>query len=177
MSITADADRAAAGCWYLVYSKSRQERVAKLNLERQGYETYLPLIHFPRRRLGKRYTAIEPMFPRYLFIHLNIHSDNWSPIHSTVGVIKLIRFGQEPAKVPDELVDMIRERDDVDGIQELPTYEYKQGDRVQIVDGPMQGYEGIYLARSGNDRVIVLLELMGRHARVRVNDAHIEVNK
>ena len=30
--------------WYLIQAKPKSEQLAKENLERQGYETYLPLI-------------------------------------------------------------------------------------------------------------------------------------
>ena len=69
--------------WYLLYSKPRQEGVAVENLKRQGYETYLPLVRTRRRRQGQYVSLVEPMFPRYLFIHLSDQTDNWGPIRST----------------------------------------------------------------------------------------------
>ena len=36
--------------WYLVYTKSQQERVALENLSRQRYTAYLPLLRYRRRR-------------------------------------------------------------------------------------------------------------------------------
>ena len=89
--------------WYLLYSKPRQEGVAVENLKRQGYETYLPLIRTRRRRQGQYVSLVEPMFPRYLFIHLSDQTDNWGPIRSTLGVSGLVRFGDLPAQVPGRL--------------------------------------------------------------------------
>ncbi len=57
--------------WYLVYTKPRQERTAQFNLVRQGYEAYLPLFKGRRRQQGRKVSAVEPMFPRYLFLSLN----------------------------------------------------------------------------------------------------------
>ena len=90
--------------WYLVYTKPRQEALAQANLERQDYGVYLPKVRQMRRRRGKQEAVVEPLFPRYLFIHLDTQSDNWGPIRSTFGVASLVRFGSEPAQVPDELV-------------------------------------------------------------------------
>lgn len=154
--------------WYLVYCKPRQEDVAKLNLERQDFETYLPKIHQRRRRLGRRVFVVEPMFPRYLFIHLDTHHDNWGPIRSTLGVTSLVRFGQHPTPVPGDLIGTLREREDQQGIQVLPPKDFKRGDSLRIADGAMTGFEGIFVARSGRDRVVVLLEIMGKQARVQV---------
>ncbi|MBI3569610.1 MAG: transcription/translation regulatory transformer protein RfaH [Gammaproteobacteria bacterium] len=164
----------AARVWYLVYCKPRQESVARENLTRQGYETYLPVMRDVRRRQGKRVTLIAPMFPRYLFIHLNRQTDNWAPIRSTLGVVSVVRFGRTAARVPDDLVILLRSREDLQGIQILPVEEYKPGSRVRITQGGFAGYEGIFQAASGRDRVTVLLDVLGRKARTTVDSASIE---
>jgi len=148
--------------------------VARTNLARQGYEIYLPLIRQPRKRRGRRVTVIAPMFPRYLFIRLDSHTDNWGPIRSTLGVVSIVRFGQTPAAVPDELIAFLRRREDEQGVQVLPVDEYRKGSRVRITEGTMMGYEAIFLAKSGRDRVVVLLEIMGKRTRATVNLAAIE---
>ncbi len=160
--------------WYLVYCKPRQEGVAKRNLERQGFEIYLPVARQRRRRLGRPKMVIEPMFPRYLFIRLDSQNDDWGPIRSTLGVTALVRFGQFPTVVPDDLIHDLRQRDDEEGIQQLPEYSYRPGESLRIADGVMAGFEGIYLARSAKDRVLVLLEILGQQARVELAQDTIE---
>lgn len=159
--------------WYLLYSKPQRERLALENLERQGYEAYLPLVRTRRRRSGRYVTVIEPMFPRYLFIHLSDESDNWGPIRSTIGISKLVRFGEIPARVPDDLVASLRAREDGAGVQALPPPDFKAGEKVRIVEGPMAGYQGIFQARTGQERVIVLLDLVGKSTRTELPDGHI----
>jgi len=151
--------------WYLVYTKPRQEDVARTNLERQGYRIYLPKIRTPRRRMGRRIIRIEPMFPRYLFIHLDTETDNWAPIRSTVGVMKLVRFGVSPSPVPDDLIAVLAGRETADGVQDVPLHEFRAGQRIRIESGPFAGYEGIFLAKTGRDRVSVLLDIVGKAAK------------
>lgn len=160
--------------WYLVYAKVRQERIAQENLLRQGYETYLPLVRQVRRRDGRRVAGIGPMFPRYLFIHLDNQSDNWSPIRSTLGVVSLVRFGREAAQVPNELIEALRQREDEQGLQMLPSDEYRPGSRVRITEGSFAGYEGVFLAKSSRDRVVLLLDILGKHTRAVVDADVIE---
>ena len=170
-----EANRESASrYWYLVYCKPRQETVARENLARQGYETYLPVMRDVRRRHGKRVAVIAPMFPRYLFISLSNQTDNWGPIRSTLGVVSIVRFGREAARVPDSLMAALRSREDMQGIQILPIDEYKPGSRVRITQGSFAGYEGIFQAASGRDRVTVLLDILGRDARTTVDTASIE---
>jgi transcriptional antiterminator RfaH len=164
-----------AKCWYLVYAKPRQESVARENLERQGYEIYLPLIRKYSRRGGRRVASIGPMFPRYLFIRLDEKTDNWGPIRSTLGVVSLVRFGQLPARVPEGLVAALRTHEDAQGVQPPPPVdELRAGNRVRVLEGGLAGYEGVFVARTGKERVVVLLEIMGKTARTSLDSTLVE---
>ncbi len=160
--------------WYLIHAKPRQESLADENLRRQGYQTYLPLIRVWRRRRGRNVELIEPMFPRYLFIHLTESVDDFGPIRSTYGVSNLVRFGQDPARVPDDLIAAIRAHEDEQGVHPHPEPQLKAGDRVRLLAGPMAGYEAIFQARSGQERVLLLIEIAGKLAKMKVSAHHIE---
>jgi transcriptional antiterminator RfaH len=150
--------------WHVVYTKSRQESVAECNLQRQSFETYLPWISQARRQRGRWKEIVEPMFPRYLFIRLDLTQDNFSPIRSSKGVVGLVRFGDEVPIVPDQLVDALkRSADPQSGLHKgsgRPLF--KKGDTVTILEGPFAGLKGIFQAAKGDDRVILLLEMLGR---------------
>lgn len=163
-----------AKAWYLVYTKPRQEGVAQANLERQGYAVYLPRVRQLRRRLGRAVENIEPLFPRYLFIQLSTHTDNWAPIRSTLGVSSLVRFGPLPEIVPTDLIAALRARETEDGLQPLEDRGFEAGQAVRIESGPLEGYEGIFLVKSGRDRVMVLLDILGKRTRVTVNRDDLE---
>ena len=161
--------------WYLIYSKPQQEHIARENLERQGYPAYLPMIRNRRRRKGRYTSVIEPMFPRYLFVHLSDQTDDWGPIRSTIGVANMVRFGMRAARVPDALIAMMLERE-VEGVQQVAAPEAEPGDQVRIVEGVMAGYEAIFQAKTGKERVVLLLKLAeDKTARVQVNMDDIEL--
>ena len=160
--------------WYIVYTKPKAEKIAQENLSRQGFEIYLPVLRRLQRQRGRRVTIVAPMFPRYLFIHLSSDTDNWSPIRSTRGVASLVRFGLHPGSIPDGLIKMMKSREDASGVQVIPGDEYRAGTRIRMVEGGMKGYEGVYLARNSRDRIVVLLEIMGRHTRANVDVSAVE---
>jgi len=170
----APVDNAFTKSWYLVYTKPRQEEVAQTNLVRQGYGVYLPHVREARKRQGRRIMVVEPLFPRYLFIRLDTHTDNWGPIRSTLGVASLVRFGQEPARVPTELVDFLRTREDGEGLHEWAEQEFLSGDRVRVAEGALLGYGGILLARTSRERVVVLLDILGRQVRTKITVTQLE---
>mgnify|MGYP003424550415 CR=1 FL=1 len=162
-----------AKSWYLVYTKPRQEQTAQQQLGRQGYPVYLPMTQRSRKRGNRRVPAIEPLFPRYLFIQLDTCRDDWGPIRSTVGVSALVRFGKEPANVPDVLIDLLRAQESTAGLHAWVEAEFRPGQPVRVVEGVLQGYEGIFVATSGRERVVVLLDILGRRVRARVAAGHL----
>ncbi len=151
--------------WRLVYTKPRQEIEAQRQLERQGYTTYLPILC---QHSGRRHEIHSPLFPRYLFIHLTAGVDDWGPIRSTRGVSGLVQFGTETASVPDELIAEIRGRAAEDGFHHEEKMEFKRGDSVRISEGPFSGYEALFQASRGEDRVLVLLDVIGQTTKVEV---------
>lgn len=153
--------------WYAVYTKPKQEAVAEQNLVRQDFETYLPRIKEVRRRRGKWADVIAPLFPRYLFVRLDLGKDNVSPIRSTLGVSGLVRFGNELVAVPDPLIDgLLRTRDEQSGLQRLMPPSLEKGDIVTILEGPFEGLQGIFHAATGRERVTILLNILGEAQRV-----------
>lgn len=160
--------------WYLVYTKPRQEELALTNLERQGYQAYLPRLRHWRKRRGKRVEVIEPLFPRYLFIGLNSETDNWAPIRSTLGVASLVRFGADPARVPADFVQHLQAKESTAGVHEWAEPEFAPGDVVRVAEGPFQGYEGVLLAPTGQERVILLLDIVGREVRTQLSRSQLE---
>ena len=160
--------------WYLIHSKPKDEKVAQENLERQGYETYLPLILGRTKIRGKTTKSIQPMFPRYLFIHLSDQTDDWGPIRSTLGVSNLIRFGTTPAKVPEYLISGLKNNENSHGIHELTSNPLSPGDKILIVEGPFEGYEATLFSQKSDDRVIVLLKIAEKFVKVKLEQSLIE---
>jgi len=160
--------------WYLIQTKPKGEQLALENLERQGYESYLPLILGRARKRGKTIKSIQPMFPRYLFIHLSDQTDDWGPIRSTLGVSTLVRFGMVPAKVPEKLITNLRENENSQGIHELPSKTLSLGDKLLIVEGPFEGYEATLYSQKSEDRVIVLLKIAEKFVKVKLEQSLIE---
>ena len=160
---------------YAVYTRPQAERIALENLLRQGYLAYLPryrteISHARRRQIVKR-----PLFPRYLFVGVDRTSMPWRPILSTFGVSGVVRFGDEPTPVPDAIIDTLREREaagafDRIGIRRLPSI----GHTVRITAGAFEDMIGKLVELGDQDRVVILLELLGRQVRARVDLAAVE---
>lgn len=132
------------------------------NLERQGYQCYLPVLPSEKLRQGLLAVLNEPLFPRYLFIRLGQEDSakSWVPIRSTKGVSRLVCFGVEPAKVNDELIEALREREA--SMQVEPRRLLTSGERVRLTGGAFSGIEGVFQVTDGERRVMVLIEIMSK---------------
>ena len=155
--------------WCAVQTHVRAEDKAAFHLRRQGYEIFLPK-HLKRRKHARRIDWVStPLFPRYLFVAIKPDITPWWAIRSTVGVGSLICFGDSPAVVPENIITEIKARQDENGMVKLHAGSaFKRGDRVKIIDGPLNDLEGLFESPTNEDRVTILLSLMGREVKVRV---------
>jgi len=157
--------------WYLAYTKPRQEHIAEFNLRQQGFVTYLPLFKVLKR--GAEAPVNEPMFPRYLLLRPAHSGQSLSSVRSTRGVAGLVRFGVEPGTLSDSTVQGIRSAERARAQLDLAALTaFRPGQGVVFVDGAFQGLAGLVTDVSAS-RVSVLLELLGRTARVQVAPQHL----
>ena len=150
--------------WYVVYSKPRQEKRAMENLGNQGFRCFLPTIRVESLHGGKRAMLLEALFPRYLFVFLEVGRNNWSAIRSTRGVSHLVRFGGLAASVPSALIEALAEQP----AQKKALYD--AGDQLKVIDGPFIGFEAellrLYEAPDGEARVMVLMDILTRPQKI-----------
>ena len=148
--------------WFVVYSKPRQEAEATRHLERLGFTTFLPRVRARRRQRGRWREIIEPMFPRYLFLRAAPGRDNLRPVHSTRGVVGLVRFGNRLQSVPEVVINDLRKLcGEEEGALTLPS-PLMPGNRFCVLEGPFARREVELLSENGEQRAQVLLELFGR---------------
>jgi transcriptional antiterminator RfaH len=142
--------------WHLVHTKPRGEARSLENLERQGFEVFLPMITLQKVRRGKLTNVTEPMFSRYLFIRTTSMVQDLSLVRSTLGVIQLVRFGTVPAKVPNDWVESMRLQPAVH--EKL----FNAGDKLLIGNGMLKGLDAIYVQPDGETRAMVLINLLSK---------------
>ena len=162
------ADKPLDENWYVIHTKPRQEQRALSNLQQQGYKCYLPMIAIEKLTRERLHVIEEPLFPRYLFISLDAsrYGQNWSPIRSTWGVSGLVSFGSAPAKINGGLIDLLRQQEQ--GLSENPQRLFSEGESLLVAEGPFAGLQAIYQMASGENRAMVLIELMGRSAQMQI---------
>ena len=153
--------------WYVVQTQVNGETKAEQNLLRQGYQIYLPRYLKRRRHARKVDFVAKPLFPRYLFVAIDMATQRWRSIQSTSGVSHLVANGDEPAAVPEGVVRALKVREDVKGFVKLDAAPaFAPGDKVRVLGGAFMDNAGLFNGMADRDRVSILLEMLGRQVRV-----------
>lgn len=147
--------------WYLVHCKPRQDERAEEHLIRQGYTCYRPRLRRERVVAGRRQSVVESLFPGYLFVQLQPNA-NWSPLRSTRGVNRLVSFGGYPLEVPVHVIDSLHQH----ALSDEPQPLLQPGDPVRIVEGSLADLDAIFLSMDGDERVVLLMNLLNREQRL-----------
>ena len=147
--------------WIVVQAKRHKERAVQANLTREGIPAYVPLLRqWPRPAVGG---DVGPMFPCYVFCQ----PVPGQPItvSSCCGVVRVVDFGEGPARVGPEVIAYLRSRASADGVIEIEPV--VTGKEVTITDGPLRGLAAVVERRlTARQRVLVLLHLLRRPTRV-----------
>ncbi len=161
--------------WYVAHTHPRGEAKAQLNLERQGFRTYLPRFLKERRHARRTDTIAMPLFQRYIFIQMDIAKTRWRAIQSTFGIQNLVCNGDAPAPIDEEIILEIRKRENATGFVQIESSPgLKKGDEIRVSAGPFANLEGLFDAYSDTLRVTVLLNMLGGSIPVKLpkNQVH-----
>jgi transcription antitermination factor NusG len=156
--------------WYAVYTHANHERRVAQQLGVRGVEHFLPQYESVRRWKDRKVRLDLPLFPGYLFVHLELQ--NRLRVLEVPGVARLIGFDGRPVPVPEE--DLIRVREFLNrGFQAEPHPFLKAGRRVRVKSGPLAGMEGIVVRRKNGRRLVLSFELIQRAMAVELEAADV----
>ena len=153
--------------WYVVYTRTGMEGIAAGHLEIQGYTVYLPRRLKERRHARRIDTIKTPLFPRYLFVELDLSTDRWNAINGTYGVKYLVAIGHQPSAAPQGVVEAISARENSEGLVDvIEPCPFTKGDVVEITHGALIDQTGVFKCDNDKQRVTLLLNLLGHEMEV-----------
>lgn len=158
--------------WFLAQLKPNSANIAERNLARQGFETFLPMEKVTKRAKSKFVTNKQPVFPGYIFVSFDTAKGGWLAINSTTGITRLVSFGRDPAPVPLDIVSGLMQRCSDQGIL-TPPKQMSPGDQVTITQGPFSDFVAEVENIERDQRVWLLLDIMGGKTRVAVDPKQV----
>ena len=165
ISTIVQKDSAPTMSWLIAVSKPNHEKIAAANLTRQGFEFYYPklLIQKPNAKAVER-----PLFPRYIFV---LAGSVWRSLTGTRGLSYVLMNEGGPQIISDTVINAIKAREDSSGhFQLIAPPRFVPGDKVKCQEGPLAGLPLIYEGMSGHERAKVLMDFLGRHCVVTVEE-------
>jgi len=162
--------------WFILQFKPNSHRLAERNLHRQGFESFLPMHEITKHKYNRYVSDLQPLFPGYMFVAFDPASGPWRQINCTIGVSKLVIFGDQPSPVPPDLMSGLVLRCDAGG-KLLPPKRLNKGDKVQLLTGPFANYIAKVETIDAEQRVWVLMKLMSQITRVSVDPNKLQTVK
>ncbi|MFG1175745.1 transcription/translation regulatory transformer protein RfaH [Erwiniaceae bacterium CAU 1747] len=157
--------------WYLLYCKRGQLLRAKEHLERQDVHCFSPMMTLEKIVRGKRTQVNEPLFPNYMFIEFNPEEIHTTTISATRGVSHFVRFGNQPAIVPEKVIHALQNEPVLASVDDGLA---QPGDKVVITEGAFEGLQAIYTEPDGEARSILLLNLLNKQVIRSVSNSQFE---
>ena len=151
--------------WFAVNIRPQCERIAVVNLERQGFRSFLPVCLKTVRHARQFRTVVAPLFPGYLFVDLDLTRDRWRSVNSTYGVTGLVMGWDQPVRVPPGIVEALVALSAEKGVVRLDRG-LRLGQRVKLLAGPFADLIGTLERLDDQGRVRVLLGMMGTYVPV-----------
>ena len=158
--------------WFVAQVKPNAHFKAKKNIERQGFETFLPLVESTRRSSNKFANHLIPLFPGYIFVSFEADNFKWYSINNTFGVKKLITSENIPKRISSCFVNCLKSRCDEQGkVMELRNI--KIGDKIKVSHGPFAEIIGEIENIGPENRITILLEILGRKTKATLKNSSI----
>jgi transcriptional antiterminator NusG len=156
--------------WYAVWTRSRHEQVVRDQLERKGYEVFLPTIPRWSRWKDRRKKIDWPLFPGYCFARFD--SEQRLPVLTCSGVVSIVTFDGDLAQIPEQEIDAIRLVVESD-LQYDPCPLIREGELVEVTHGPLKGVVGRLTRKGAHARLILSVDLIGQAVSVEVDAADV----
>ena len=154
--------------WFILQFKPNSHHQAVKNLNQQGFKTFLSLIDITSRKASRFINTAQPLFPGYMFITFDKTESKWHKINNTYGVLRLITFNSILKSIPNIFVDNLMKRYDSSG-KLLPIKKLKKGDQVKVLNGPFANFIATVEKYETDQRIWVLLDLMGRKTKIQTH--------
>jgi len=160
--------------WYAIYTKPRHEFVVHGELQKKGIESFLPSFKRLQQWKDRKKFVEFPLFPGYLFVHVQHDSAAFLNVLKTRGVVTFISSTPgNPSTVAVEEIQSLKLL--LESGEELDVYpNLKEGELIRVKRGPLKGAEGILSVKENQYQFMVNIHLLGRSVGVKMYADELE---
>ena len=159
--------------WYAVQTYSNREKVVDKFLKSQGVGSFLPLLKEKRNWSDRLKTIQMPLFPNYLFVHMNAQGDDYRKVVYSNNVCRILGDHTGPISVPDsQIADIKRVIESKSPLEVI--YGLCRGQQIKIKSGPLKGMIGKYLQRQNGRFLAIHISMLGRTVLAMLNPCDVQ---
>ena len=158
--------------WIVARNKPNQDKTALINLERQNFDFFQPTFKTMSKKQNKFKEIIKPVFPGYIFIAVNLEENNWHKINNTRGISRIIVFGNEIPLMHCELIEALKCRFSLNKTPKAVD-PFEKGMNAEITNGPFAQLIGKIEKIDADQRIWVLLDVLGTQTRVSIDKLNL----
>lgn len=167
----ADNHSVSERSWYAVYTSPQHEKSALKHLALREVESFLPTYVTLRNwKNRQRMKLTLPLFPAYLFVHINFKER--VKVLQSPGVLHIVGTRKESVPIAESYVEFLRSGTCRDRIE--PYRDLVVGEKVRIKSGVMEGLQGTLIRKNNSLRFVLTLELINQHAAIQVDAEDLE---
>ena len=160
--------------WFIIQIKPNSYNIAIQNLERQGFEIFLPKMEITQRQKKLFIVKSVYVFPGYMFVSFEPYVITWTKINSTYGVSKILTFNKKPAVISSDLILELKNRYEINN-NPRQKEKLQKGDSIKFYAGPFADLIAKVENVDEKNRIWILLEAMGGYQRLKLQN--VEKNK
>lgn len=154
------------GRWFVLHTKSRQEKRLSEELLSRGIAHFLPLLPATRYYGRRKAIIAEPLFPGYVFMRGSVEAAYEA---DRTGRLANILPVTDQEKLNWELENLALALSRQAPLDAYPFL--KEGVRVEVKAGPMKGLQGLVEAKKSWNRLILEVEMLGRAVSLEIESA------
>jgi transcription antitermination factor NusG len=158
--------------WFVARVLPRQENRAQFNLHRLGFRNFVPRLRRTVRHARRLRDTLQPLFPGYIFIVIDLSKDRWRSVNGTFGVASLIMGAEQPRAAPPGVVEALVASCEGCGAVRFDDG-LEIGQKVRILSGPFAESLCRLARLDDRGRVRVLLEIMGMEVAAQLDRSAI----
>jgi transcription antitermination factor NusG len=144
--------------WFVLTTKSRQEKKVTETLQSAGFTVYCPLQNVKRTWSDRTKIIKEPLFRGYVFIH--IEDQNRERIFTVVTAVRYLFWLNKPAVVRTSEIDTIQKWLGHFDHEFIQVEQIERGSLVQLNSGPFMGQKAL-LIDYGQNKAVIRLKSVG----------------
>lgn len=156
--------------WYAVWTRSRHEQTVRQQLEQQRVDAFLPTVTRWSRWKDRKKKIDWPLFPGYCFARFD--PAERLRVLKCAGVVSIVSFNGEIAPIPEIEIENIRRVVESE-LQYDPCPFVREGDRVEVIRGPLRGIVGSLVRKGAHARLVLSVDLIGQAVSVEVDAADV----